>query len=121
MKPILLSLSAAAAAMVLHAPAAACDLDGLPGLGFHRYNPFANAHRGAFPAETPLPAEPREERSAKADGTSRETASRRRSSDKKAASERQRRQRALEAVPVREWELDTGNGPISAEDKAIFT
>lgn len=106
-------LASAAMALTTSAPLAACDLDGLPGMGgFHRMNPFANAVRG-FDEVRPIPqSQPVADQSDKAKSDD---------SDKAKAKDRKQRMKAIEATPVREWELDQGNGPISEADKATFT
>lgn len=77
-------------------PLAACDLDGLP--GFHRANPFARApiFRGA-PASQPAP-----------------------DASQPADKPQDRALPAQQAEP-RSWERTDNPGPISPEDKAIFT
>jgi len=80
------------------APLAACDLDGLP--GFHRANPFARApiFRGAPPVQPATPA-PGGEPVAKPKELS-----------------------PPDYAPApRPWERTDNPGPISPEDKAIFT
>ncbi len=113
MKPKYLLLASALSAMTLTAPAAACDFDGMPGMGgFHRMNPFAKS-LGGFGGPRPLPQpEATAERADKADKKD--------SADRK-AKDRKERAKAIEVTPVREWELDFGNGTISEEDKATFT
>jgi hypothetical protein len=84
------------------APLAACDLDGLP--GFHRANPFARApvFRGA-PAPVPpnapgasQPADKPQDRTGSASGPA-------------------------PAAEPRAWERTDNPGPISPEDKALFS
>ncbi len=77
-------------------PLAACDLDGLP--GFHRANPFARApiFRGA-PAPQPAPEA------------------------NQPADQPKDRSQPLPAAEPRSWERTDNPGPISPEDKAIFT
>jgi hypothetical protein len=80
------------------APLAACDLDGLP--GFHRANPFARApiFRGtptAAPQPVPDAGQP--------------------------ASKPQDRTQPNPPSEPRAWERTDNPGPISPEDKAIFS
>lgn len=85
------------------APLAACDLDGLP--GFHRANPFARApvFRGA-PTPPPQP-----------DAGSNQPADKRPQGRSGAAS-------GTDAAPAqRAWERTDNPGPISPEDKALFS
>lgn len=106
MTPRLILAAATASTLGMAAPAAACDLDGLPGFaGTHRLNPFANATRG-FPKPARTPAS--QARSANGDSD-------------EATEDRERRRRTIDQAPERAWESDEGNGPISAGDKATFT
>ena len=106
-------LVSAATAMTLSVPAAACEFDGLPGMGgFHRMNPFAKA-LGEYNAPRPLPApQPTVEEPDKPDE--------KKTVDIK-AEERKKRTKAIGAAPVREAELDNSTSPISKEGKATLT
>lgn len=95
-------LLAGACASGAAAPLAACDLDGLP--GFHRANPFARApvFRGApaplppnAPGNTP-PADKPQDRTGSTPGQA-------------------------PAAEPRAWERTDNPGPISPEDKALFS
>ena len=110
----------------MSAPGLACDLDGLPGMGgFHRVNPFATAlQRGA---DLPAPVAPSGS-GADQNAASDNASERRALSAKNGALRAQKSDAAKPSskkprapMPKREWERDYGNGPISAEDKAIFT
>jgi len=108
-----LLLASAVTAMTISAPAKACDFDGLPGMGgFHRMNPFAKT-MGGVGGPRPLPQPQRTaEQAEKAED---------KDAAKERADDRKERAKAIDSTPVREWELDYGNGSISDEDKATFT
>lgn len=115
MKPLYSACLSALALAALPAPALACDLDGAPGFGgFHRMNPFANAYRNYEP-ENRVP-KAREEAAKSAEAGASKGAS------QDAAPKARRKARK---TPVREWERDSGNGPIDADrmraDRATFT
>lgn len=94
------------AALTMATPAAACDLDGLPGM--HRFNPFLR-----YPAPGGPAAEP-DERSPRSIPADRSDPAQRRGAEKDEAPRREPRE-------PKAWESDMGNGPIRAEDKASFT
>ncbi|MGB3472433.1 MAG: hypothetical protein WBA51_16585 [Erythrobacter sp.] len=120
MKPSQLLLAPALLAMGLAASAAACDLDGLPGMpgmgSFHRYNPFAS-QMSSFPAPDPLTEAQAEDDQAKTSQTKSKAVAK----TKEAAKDREARLRAIEPTPPRDWERDYGNGPINPKDMATFT
>jgi hypothetical protein len=99
----LVSASFAMAALTLAAPGSACDLDGLPGM--HRYNPFVRYPTG--PAVEPDQRSPQ-----KVPADSRKPAPRSDRDKPEAEREEQREPKA--------WENDSGNSPISFEDKTVF-
>ncbi|WP_379553192.1 hypothetical protein [Qipengyuania sp. DGS5-3] len=102
-----ISLASALTLVALPTAASACDLDGMP--GFHRYNPFAQmpGFRGLAPPPAPTQSAERRKPPQQAE------------SQDEAGKPKPRKQQASK-TPPREWERDTGNGPISAEDLATF-
>ncbi len=89
------------AALLLAVAAAACDLDGLPGM--HRYNPFVRYP--SAPAPAPDARSPRSVPSTPQSETPKK--------DTPSSDPVQERPRA--------WESNAGNGPISPRDKATFS
>ena len=111
------------ATVALTAPAIACDMHGAPGLGgFHRYNPFAAAMHSYQDPEPSLeefevPPEVAEVEAAEKEAKNKKAKSKARSGKTKSKT----KAKAETVTPVREWERDYGNGPVSEADKAIFT
>lgn len=112
MQKKLLLLSSAAAFAAMPSTATACDLDGI--FGAHRFNPFANTpgFRGLAPPLEPTQSaeqrEPTKKAPSRADGQ-----------DKAGKSKAEKQQ--VNETPVRDFERDSGNGPVKAEDMATFT
>lgn len=100
-------------AATLTAPAAACDLDGLPGVGgFHRMNPFAKSLGGLGPPRPIALPEPILETAEKA---------RDRRLRNQQTRERKKRAEGIETLPASEREVDHSSVSISEEDKATFS
>jgi len=105
MKKIPVTFVLAFAIFAVPGVALACDLDGMP--GFHRFNPFAQAPGFHSVAPTPLPVHRANQRDLPKNDAKGELSKKSKLCPGKG--------------PERDWQRDTGNGPISDEGKATFT